>query len=61
MIAAQFALGDSVLDLILDKLMRQFADTQPEFYEDFRNARKINDPATRREKKPDPTPPPTNP
>jgi hypothetical protein len=52
MIDRQFALGDELLDLVLDKLMRQFAETQTGFYVDYHNARKINDPATRSEKPP---------
>jgi len=53
LIAQQFDLADELLDMVLDKLMRQFAETQPQFYADYQKARTIYDAATRSQKKPE--------
>ena len=41
--------GDKLLDLTLDKLMRQFEETEVEFYTAYREARVINDAGTQPE------------
>jgi hypothetical protein len=53
---------DKLLDLKLDKLMRQFKEAQPQFYTEYREARVINDAATiPNEPATPPTPPPPPP
>ena len=43
LIEAQFDSADLRLDLIMDKLMRQFRETQPALYVNYKEARVIND------------------
>lgn len=53
---------DQLLDLKLDKLMRRFSETQPQFYAEYRQARVIMDPATQHREPatpPAPVPPPS--
>lgn len=45
LIEEQFAPADLRLDLIMDKLMRQFRETQPALYLNYKEARVINDAA----------------
>jgi hypothetical protein len=46
LIAQQEDQVDQLLDLVLDKLMRQFSESSPQFYTAYRQARVINDAAT---------------
>ena len=45
LLEAQFAAADLRLDLIMDKLMRQFRETQPALFLNYKEARVINDAA----------------
>jgi hypothetical protein len=51
LVDAQFAAADTLLDLRLDKLMRELSELAPALYADYQQARVIYDAATRHEKK----------
>lgn len=54
----EFAKQDRLIELVIDPLMRQFEEENPRFYEAYRQARVINDPASH-PAKPAPAAPPT--